>query len=92
MLEYNGQTGSTPAHGAWKYSGRGEFEGAWFRFAYDPQGAVLVLIKGRSRLRMVSDNEYTNQVKIEVYGTNGQILTAWTNTSVGQRIVVEPID
>ena len=57
MLEYNGQPGTTPAHGAWKYSGRDEFEGTWFRFGYDPQGAVQVLTKVRSRIRMVSDNE-----------------------------------
>lgn len=92
VLEYNGGPGFTPAHGVWLYAGNGMFEGTWFRYNYNPQGEIQAVTKVRSRIRMTSDDEYTNEARVDVYGPNGQIVVSWPSAGHGRRIVIEPLD
>jgi len=92
MMEFNGAPGATPAHGVWKYVGNQVFEGTWYRFGYNAQGQIQAITRVRSRIHLIADDEYANEVKIDVYSTTGQLLISWMNTSRGHRIVVEPFE
>jgi hypothetical protein len=91
-IEYNGQPAFSPAMGEWSYAGKGTFDVTWLKPIHNPQGQRLGTVKVRSKIQMVSPNEYTSQDQAETFTPDGTRVAAWTASSRGKRIVVEPVE
>ncbi|HUQ92665.1 MAG TPA: hypothetical protein VM120_13380 [Bryobacteraceae bacterium] len=92
VLDDSGTPGEMPARGVWDYTGAGVFEGTWWRFARDAQGQVTVDIKVRSRIHMVSSDEYENDAKIDIFTPAGQLINSGTAKGHGRRIKLDAFD
>lgn len=79
-----------PAQGVWEHAGNGLFEGVWWRFTRDAAGEITALIRVRSRIRMLSPDEYENEAKIDIFGpAGGAPIGGFTATGRGRRINME---
>lgn len=86
VLDNSGAPGESLAQGVWEFTGSGVFEGTWWRYFRDAQGQIVGDVRVRSCIRMISDDEYENEAKIEVFGPSGQVLFSSQATGRGRRI------
>ena len=93
-VEQNGAPGGFgPSVGEWRFARNGEFDVTWMKPIYDPQsGQLVVMVRIRARLRMLSPDHYQSSDITEVYGLDGKLIVSWNATTQGNRIQVVPVN
>jgi hypothetical protein len=95
MFSDNQITSPTPAHGSWEFAGHGRFNARRLKFIMNPQGQLVSILHIRSRITLnFTNDEYTSEESVEVRQFPGGTLVAAYDgaSSVGKRILVEPLD
>ena len=87
------------AQGVWEHAGRGVFEAVFWRFIRDAAGEITFIVRVGSRIRMLSEDEYENDAKIDVFGPTSEPLASlrnpvasFTATGRGRRIKLDPLN
>jgi len=89
-IEHDGRPGWGPAIGAYSCDGGRTFKATWLKHIWDPAtGNLLVIVKIRATIKVVSDNEYTSEDTFDIYAPNGTLISNNKATAVGKRIVAE---
>jgi hypothetical protein len=85
-----------PAHGVWEHVGRGDFEAVFWRFVRDAAGQITFIVRVRSRIHMLSPDEYENEAKIDVFAPSSEPLAnlrdpvvSFNATGRGRRVKFE---
>ena len=88
-----------PAQGVWEHVGRGEFEAVFWRFVRDASGQITFIVRVRSRIRMLSPDEYENEAKVDVFSPTSEPLAnlrdpvaSFNATGRGNRIKPDPFN
>jgi hypothetical protein len=92
VLDNSGLPGEMAAEGVWEYAGANTFEGTWVRLLRDVQGQLVGTNRVRSRIHVITEDEYENEAKIDIFNLAGMTLFSWRATGVGRRITLKPLE
>jgi len=78
-------------HGTWAHIGANDFAGTAIEDLYDPMGNFVGTVKLRTRLTIISQDEFVGVSNAEFRDTTGNITRSGCGTLRGERIKIEQL-